>query len=295
MNKVTKRGSNPVPRVGELLDILESASIFSKLDLLSGYYQVRMDEDSIAKTAFSTRYGTFEYLVVPFGLTNAPPTFMRAMHNIFHELLDKSVILYLDDILVFSKTHEEHIIHLRQVFQKFRDNQLYAKLSKCEFMLKEISFLGHVLSKGTVAMDPAEIEAVRNWKKPQSPSDVRSFIGLAGYYHKFVKDFAPIAAPLYELMNETPSTFVWTETHLAAFDTLIKAVTSAPVLRTADFSRPFVVYCDASLAAVGGVLTHEFEDGEHPIAYLSHKLNDTEKNYPVHELELMAIVMCLDK
>jgi len=182
-----------------------------------------------------------------------------------------------------------------KIFKRCCDNQLYAKLSICEFMLKEISFLGHVLSKGTVAMDPAKIEAVRNWKKPQSPSDVRSFIGLAGYYHKFVKDFASIAAPLYELMNETPSTFVWTETHQAAFDTLIKAVTSAPVLRTADFSRPFVVYCDASLAAVGGVLTQEFEDGEHPIAYLSHKLNDTEKNYPVHALELMAIVMCLDK
>lgn len=147
-----------------------------------------MSEDSICKTALSTRYGTFEYIVVPFGLTNAPPTFMRAMHNIFHDLLDNSVILYLDDILIFSRSVEEHLSHLRKVFEKLREHKLYAKLTKCKFSLSKISFLGHVLSKGTVAMDPEKISTVKNWKIPANVTELRSFVGLAGYYHRFCKD-----------------------------------------------------------------------------------------------------------
>jgi len=295
LNAVTRRDTNPVPRVGELLDILGSASIFSKLDLLSGYHQVRMSEESITKTAFSTRYGTFEYLVVPFGLSNAPPTFMRAMHNIFHDLLDKILILYLDDILIFSNSEEDHLKHLEQVFMRLRAHKLYAKLSKCEFLMKEISFLGHVLSAGSVAMDPEKISAIKDWKTPNCSSDVRSFIGLAGYYHRFVKDFAEIAAPLYKTMNLDEKKFTWSEVEELSFRKLIDAISSAPVLRTANFDLPFLVTCDASIHAVGGVLSQQFSDGEHPIAFISHKLSPAESNYPVHELELLAIVTCLKK
>lgn len=294
LNAITKKDSNPVPRINELLDILGKARYFSKLDLLSGYHQVLMDTDSIEKTGFKTRYGHFEYLVVPFGLTNAPPTFMRAMNNIFHDVLDKFVILYLDDILIFSETEQEHLEHLKIVFEKFRKQKLYAKKSKCEFMMTKISFLGHTLSEGKVAMDEDKVKAIREWKTPKSATDVRSFIGLAGYYHRFVEDFAEIAAPLYKLMTNDQA-FVWDADADLAFKQLIEAISSAPVLRTPDFSRPFIVTCDASINAVGGVLSQVFDDGDHPIAFLSHKLSPAETNYPVHELELLAIYTCVTK
>lgn len=253
-----------------------------------------MDQDSIEKTAFSTRYGCFEYLVMPFGLSNAPPTFMRLMNKVFHEFLDRFVVIYLDDILVFSRSIDKHLDHLKQVLDRLRQEKLFAKRSKCEFNIKEIAFLGHVLSAGKVAMDPSKVSALREWSTPKSASDVRRFIGLAGYYHRFVNKFAEIAAPLYAAMAKM-SDFTWTEIHETAFRRLIDSISSAPVLRIPDFSKPFIVTCDASVIAVGSVLSQIFHDGEHPIAFYSHKLESAESRYPSHELELLAIVKSLER
>ena len=189
LNRVTIRNQYPLPRIDELFDQLQGSRVYSKIDLRSGYHQLRVQESDVPKTAFRTRYEHYEFLVMSFGLTNAPTAFMDLMNRVFQPYLDRFVIVFIDDILVYSGSSEEHLEHLRIVLQTLRERQLYAKLRKCQFWLDRVAFLGHVISVEGVSVDPKKIEAVVNWKPPKNVSEVRSFLGLAGYYRKFVEGF----------------------------------------------------------------------------------------------------------
>ncbi|WVZ88944.1 hypothetical protein U9M48_035411 [Paspalum notatum var. saurae] len=269
LNDVTVKNKYPLPRIDDLFDQMKGASVFSKIDLRSGYHQLKIRASDIPKTAFVSRYGLYEFTVMSFGLTNAPAYFMYLMNKVFMEYLDKFVVVFIDDILVFSVNEEEHEKHLRMVLQKLRENQLYAKLSKCEFWLLEVSFLGHIISKGGISVDPSKIKAVQDWVAPQNVSEIRSFLGLAGYYRRFVKNFSKIAQPLR-------ATFEWTNKCRLSFEELKKRLTTAPVLIMPDVQKSFTVYCDASRQGLGCVL-----------------MQDGHVNYPTHDLELAAVVHAL--
>jgi hypothetical protein len=246
LNQVTIKNRYPLPRIDDLMDQLVGACVFSKIDLRSGYHQIRVKAEDIPKTAFRTRYGHYEYSVMPFGVTNAPGVFMEYMNRIFHSYLDKFVVVFIDDILVYSKTEEEHAEHLRIVLKTLREKKLYAKLSKCEFWLKEVSFLGHVISSGGIAVDPSKVDAVLKWGTPESVFEIRSFLGFAGYYRRFIEGFSRLALPLTRLTRKGQA-FVWDNLCEKSFQELKRRLTSAPVLILPKPNEPFVVYCDASL------------------------------------------------
>ena len=292
LNKITIKNRYPLPRIDELLDQLHGARIFSKLDLASGYHQVRVATEDIPKTAFRTRHGHFEFKVLPFGLTNAPATFMALMNDVLRPYLDKCVVVFLDDVLIYSKSIEEHAHHLRQVLNAFRRHRLYAKPSKCEIGLEQVDFLGHTITVDGIQVDKKKIQAVEEWPTPTCATDVRSFLGLAGFYRRFVHGFARIAAPLTALTG-AKAAWKWTTQEHTAFLALKKALTTTPVLATPDFTRPFEVYTDASQRAIGAILLQDQGRGLQPIAYESRKMNDAEQNYPTHEQELLAIVHAL--
>jgi hypothetical protein len=235
---------------------MKGASMFSKIDLRSGYHQLKIRETDIPKTAFHTRYGLYEYTMMSFGLINAPAYFMYLMNKVFMEYLDKFIIVFLDDILIFSKTVEEHAEHLRLVLEKLRSNQLYAKFSKCEFWLIEATFLGHVISAGGVSVDLGTVKDVLNWIPPTTALEIQSFLGLAGYYRRFIKDSSKIAKPMTKLLEKN-KVFEWTTECEASFEELRKRLTSAPVLVLLDLTKKFDIYCDASRQGLGCVLMQE--------------------------------------
>ncbi|KAL0562064.1 hypothetical protein IC582_002514 [Cucumis melo] len=288
LNKVTVKNRYPLPRIDDLFDQLQGATVFSKIDLRSGYHQLRIKDEDVPKTAFRSRYGHYEFIVMSFGLTNAPAVFMDLMNRVFREFLDTFVIVFIDDILIYSKTEAEHEEHLRMVLQTLRDNKLYAKFSKCEFWLKQVSFLGHVVSKAGVSVDPAKIEAVTGWTRPSTVSEVRSFLGLAGYYRRFVENFSRIATPLTQLTRKG-APFVWSKACEDSFQTLKQKLVTAPVLTVPDGSGNFVIYSDASKKGLGCVLMQQGK----VVAYASRQLNSHEQNYPTHDLELAAVVFAL--
>ncbi|WVZ97431.1 hypothetical protein U9M48_042971 [Paspalum notatum var. saurae] len=288
LNDVTIKNKYPLPRIDDLFDQLQGACVFSKIDLRSGYHQLKIRPSDIPKTAFITRFGLYEYTVMSFGLTNAPAYFMNLMNKVFMEYLDKFVVVFIDDILIYSKTEEEHEEHLRLVLQKLRDHKLYAKLSKCEFWLDQVPFLGHIVSKGGIMVDPSKISSVMDWKVPEVVREVRGFLGLAGYYRRFIESFSRIAKPMTSLL-EKGVPFNWTKERQAAFDELKKRLTTAPVLTLPDLTKSFTVYCDASKEGLGCVLMQEGK----VIAYASRQLRKHEVNYPTHDLELAAVVHAL--
>nr|CAH66120.1 OSIGBa0146N20.5 [Oryza sativa] len=288
LNEVTIKNKYPLPRIDDLFDQLKGATVFSKIDLRSGYHQLRIREEDIPKTAFTTRYGLFECTVMSFGLTNAPAFFMNLMNKVFMEYLDKFVVVFIDDILIYSKTKEEHEEHLRLALEKLREHQLYAKFSKCEFWLSEVKFLGHVISSGGVAVDPSNVESVLNWKQPKTVSEVRSFLGLAGYYRRFIENFSKIARPMTRLLQKEVK-YKWTEDCEQSFQELKKRLVTAPVLILPDSRKDFQVYCDASRLGLGCVLMQEGK----VVAYASRQLRPHENNYPTHDLELAAVVHAL--
>ena len=247
-----------------------------------------MQEIDVPKTAFRRRYGLYEFLVMPFGLTNAPAAFMDLMNRVFQSYLDRFVIVFIDDILVYSGSSEEHSEHLRIVLQTLRERQLYAKLSKCQFWLDKVAFLGHVISDNGVSVDPQKIEAVVNWKPPKKVSEVRSFLGLAGYYRKFVEGFSRIAAPLTKLTRKDVK-YDWVDACQQSFEGLKDRLTSAPVLALPNGKDGFVVYSDASRQGLGCVLMQN----DRVIAYASRQLKKHEENYPTHGLELAVVVFAL--
>ncbi len=288
LNKLTIKNKYPLPRIDELLDRLVGAKHFSKIDLRSGYHQVRIAEQDINKTAFNTRYGHYEFLVLPFGLCNAPATFMYLMNELFKPYLDKFVIVYIDDILIYSKTLEEHKQHVRNVMEILRKNQLYAKKEKCELFRTEVSFLGHRVNGHGINMEQDKVKSVLEWPTPTNIEQIQKFLGLSGYYRKFIKNFSTICAPISELLNKKIQ-FKWTERQQLAFETLKHAMTTAPILALPDPALPYVIKTDASGFAIGAELS---QDGR-PVAYLSHKLNPAERNYATHEKEQLAIVRSL--
>ncbi|WVZ52781.1 hypothetical protein U9M48_003803 [Paspalum notatum var. saurae] len=288
LNDVTIKNKYPLPRIDDLFDQLQGACVFSKIDLRSGYHQMKIRPSDIPKTAFVSRFGLYEYTVMSFGLTNAPAYFMNLMNKVFMEYLDKFVVVFIDDILIYSKTEEEHEEHLRLVLQKLREHKLYAKLSKCEFWLDQVPFLGHIVSKGGIMVDPSKNRSVMDWKVPEVMKEVRGFLGLARYYRRFIESFSWIAKPMTSLL-EKGVPFIWTKERQAAFDELKKRLTTAPVLTLPDLTKSFTVYCDASKEGLGCVLMQEGK----VIAYASCQLRKHEVNYPTHDLELAAAVHAL--
>jgi hypothetical protein len=288
LKAVTIKNKYPFPRIDVLFDQLVRAKVFSKIDLCSGYHQIKIRASDIPKTAFSTRYGLYEYLVMSFGLTNAPAYFMYLMNSIFMPKLDKFVVVFINDILVYSKNEEEHAGHLHVVLQRLREHRLYAKLSKCDFWLKEIKFLGHTISQAGIAVDPDKVQEVMNWKPPTTVRQIQSFLGLASYYRRFIPDFSRIAKPLTELLKKGAK-FEWGQKCEDAFHTLRQHLTTTPVLAQPDNNKPFDVYCDASGTGLGCVLMQD----NRVIAYASRALRPHEQNYPTHDLELAAMVHAL--
>ena len=288
LNQVTVKNKYPLPRIDDLFDQLQGAMVFSKIDLRSGYHQLKIAEQDIPKTAFRTRYGHYEFLVMPFGLTNAPAAFMALMNRVFQPYLDQFVIVFIDDILVYSRDKEEHANHLRTVLQTLRGKQLYAKLSKCEFWLDQVVFLGHVISNGGIEVDPRKVEAVVQWAVPTNVSELRSFLGMAGYYRRFIEGFSIIAGPLTKLLRKDVQ-WVWTASCQSSFDELKQKLTSAPVLTIPTGKGGFTVYSDASYQGLGCVLMQHNK----VVAYASRQLRPHEVSYPVHDLELAAVVHAL--
>ncbi len=305
LNAATQRNRYPLPRVDELFDQLQGARYFSKIDLRTGYWQIRVAAEDVPKTAFTSRHGHFEWLVLPMGLTNAPAEFMALMENTFREELNRSVLVFLDDILIYSRTLEEHERHLRAVLQRLQSQKLYAKLSKCQFMRQEVEFLGHFVGRAGVRMVEGKVAAVQRWPTPQCQKEVEQFLGLAGYYRRFIAGFSRLAAPLSQLCGtlqkakggarRTPprKPFVWGAEQQEAFQALKGAVSSAPCLAIPDPQREFIVHTDASGYATGAVLMQQFDEGLRPIAFLSKKMTPAQRNYPVHEQELLAILNAL--
>jgi hypothetical protein len=253
LNEVTVKNEYPLPMIDDLFDQLKGACVFLKIDLRSGYHKLKIRATNIPKTAFITRYGLYKYTVMSFRLTNAPAYFMYLMNNVFMEYLDKFLVVFIDDILIFSKNEDDHDEHLCVVLQKLRENQLYAKLSKCEFWLKEVSFLGHIISEGGISMDPSKVKDVLSWKTPQNVLDIKSFLGLAGYYRRFIKGFSKISKPMMELLAKG-NTFEWMPRRETGFQELKKRLTTTPVLTMPDMEKLFSIYCDASGQGLGCVL-----------------------------------------
>ncbi|KAA0040646.1 DNA/RNA polymerases superfamily protein [Cucumis melo var. makuwa] len=256
LNKVTIRNKYLLPRIDDLFDQLKGAALFSKIDLRSGYHQLKVRESDIAKTAFRTRYGHYEFRVMPFGLTNAPAVFMDLINRIFHRYLDQFVTVFIDDILVYLVDRESHEEHLRIVLQTLREKQLYAKFSKCEFWLEQVVFLGHVVSAKGVSVDPQKVEAIVNWERPISATKVRSFLGLAGYYRLFIEDFCRLALPLTTLTRKNVK-FEWSDKYEQSFQELKKRLVTAPILALPVTGKDYVIYCDASRLGLGCVLMQD--------------------------------------
>jgi hypothetical protein len=288
LNDVTMKNKYPLPRIEDLFDRMRDARIFSKIELRSGYHQVKIRPSDIPKTAFSTRYGLYEFTVMSFGLTNAPAYFMNLMNKMFMEYLDKLVVVFIEDILIYSKSESDHEEHLRLVLQKLRDNQLYAKYSKCEFWIDEVSFLVHIISNGGISADPAKVKEIVVWSIPTTVTEIWSFLGLAGYYWRFIEGFAKIAKPMTSLL-EKGREFKWDEKCQDSFDQLKKRLMLPPVLIMLDLQKGFDIYCDACGQGLGCVLMQE----GHVIAYASRQLRKHELNYPTHDLELAAVVHAL--
>ncbi|GKA96489.1 putative nucleotidyltransferase, ribonuclease H [Tanacetum coccineum] len=288
LNKLTIKNRYPLPRIDDLFDQLQGSQFFSKIDLRSGYHQLRVHKDDILKTAFRTRYGHFDFTVMPFGLTNAPAVFMELMNRVCRPYLDKFMIVFIDDILIYSKTWEEHVEHLRSFLELLKKEKPYAKFSKCEFWLREVQFLVHVINGNEIHVDPSKIEAVKNWKALRTPSKVRSFLGLAGYYQRFIDNFSKIAKSL-TILTQKCKTFDWGEERELAFQTLKDKLCNAPVLAFPDGPEDFVVYYDVSGIGLGCMLMQRGK----VIAYASRQLKIHEKNYTIHDLELGAVVFVL--
>lgn len=256
LNALTVKTAFPIPVFEQLMDELYGARYFSTLDLLSGYHQIRLREGEEPKTAFSTHVGHYEFKVVAFGLTGAPGTFQGAMNTTLKPLLRKCAIVFFDDILIYSKTFEEHLEHLTQVFTLLAKDQWHIKLSKCKFAQQQIVYLGHVISEHGVATDPTKLEAVSSWPVPTSAKDLRSFLGFSGFYRRFIRNYAVIAKPLTVLLKKN-SLFVWTSEHDTAFQSLKTSLCSAPILALPDFSKQFCIETDASKYGVGAVLLQD--------------------------------------
>jgi transposase InsO family protein len=287
LNSCTVKDSFPIPVAEELFDELHGARFFSKLDLRSGYHQVRVHPNDVEKTAFRTHHGHFEFLVMPFGLTNAPATFQALMNLVLQPFLRRCVLVFFDDILVYNNSWTEHLQHLCAILDVLRSHRLHVKQSKCSFATETVSYLGHIISADGVAMDSTKVDAMSSWPVPASAHALRGFLGLAGYYRRFIMDFGAVAAPLTQLLKK--NAFLWSDAATTAFEALKKALTEALVLHLPDFSQEFVVDCDASGSGFGAIL-HQ-RGG--PIAYFSRQFAPRHLNLAAYERELIGLVQAV--
>ena len=289
LNAVTRKDAYPLPRIDDTLDTLGNAKWFSTLDLISGYWQVELSKEAQEKTAFSTPEGLFEFKVLPFGLSNAPATFQRLMDLVLSGLQWSACLVYMDDIIVYGNTFSAHLHNLAAVFARLRQAGLKLQSQKCFLLQKEVSYLGHVVSERGVSPDPLKTEKVASWPIPKSAQEVQQFLGLAGYYRRFIKHFAAIARPLHRL-TEKNHKFSWTKECQESFEKLRCLLTTSPTLAFPDFSHPFVLDTDASDFGLGGVLSQSINGEERPIAYASRALSKPERNYCTTRKELLAMV-----
>lgn len=293
LNSVTKVDAYPIPRVDDCLEALVGNSWFSSMDLCSGFWQVKMDENDIYKTAFSTSSnGMYHFKVMPFGLVNSPATFQRLMENVLRGLQWVQSLLYIDDIITPGKTVGESLARLENVFVRLQEYNLKLKASKCIFFQKSITFLGHVVSEEGISTDDSKISTIKTWPIPQNQKEVRSFLGLTGYYRKFVKGYADIARPLHKLC-EKKAKYIWDDSCKKAFDNLKLALTTAPILAYPRPECQFILDTDASHDATGAVLSQIIDGNEHAIAYMSKTMNQHEKQYCITRKELLAVVRAL--
>lgn len=297
LNAVTSKDNFPLPRIDVTLDALGGSKLFSTLDLKSGYWQVEVEKESRAKTAFVMPTGLYEFETMPFGLANAPATFQRLMTKVLEDLIPNKCLVYMDDVIVHSKTLEEHRTHLKEVFDKLRRAGLTLNPKKCVFLKKSVTFLGHVVSGKGIQPDPSHTDKIQNWPTPVNVEELRSFLGLASYYRRFIKDFAHIAAPLHALTNKGKP-WIWSPENEQAFKELKSRLIQAPILAFPDVSEghaQFILDTDASNRAIGGVLSQRQEDGlEHPIAYGSKVLSKAERNYSTTKKEMFALKYFLE-
>ena len=295
VNAVTETDAYPLPNINEILESLSGASLFSTIDLNSGYWQVPMDPCSKAKTAFVTHSGLYHFNVMPFGLKNAPATFQRLMEKVLEGLRGEICLVYLDDIIIYSSAVTQHFERLRTVIDRLQKANLTINLKKSRFCLQELRFLGHIVSGQGVSADPDKVEAIRSYPAPTNLKEVQSFLGLAGWYHKFVPDFSKIAEPLNDLKKKGRS-FFWSQACQNSFDKLKSSLISPPILGHPNLNLPFFVYTDASNTGLGAVLTQRADTGsEVVLAYASRTLNRAEINYSVTEKECLAIIWALER
>ena len=289
LNDITQKDSYPLPRIDDTIDALSGAQWFSTLDLKSGYWQVPLEEDAKEKTAFSTGTGLWQFTVMPFGLCNAPATFERLMEQVLSGLPTSIALLYLDDILVPGRTFNQQIENLRTVFQRLKSARLKLNPKKCILFRKEVKYLGHVVSAHGVVPDPGKIKAIVTWPRPACVRDVRSFLGLASYYRRFIAGYSEVAAPLH-LYTQKGVPFVWSEAAEAAFTRLKEILSNAPVLAYPDPAATFILGTDASNEGIGAVLSQGIDGEERPVAFFSRTLTRPQRNFCVTRRELLAVV-----
>ena len=292
LNSISKKDVYPLPRIDDILDTLGGMKFFSSVDLAAGYWQIGMDAESAAKSAFITHQGLHEFVWMPFGMCNAPATFQTLMEKVLSGLIWKTCFVYIDDVLVCSNTFAEHLNHLQQVFARLRCAGLRLRANKCLFLREEVPYLGHVVTRHGIHPDPTKTEKMRKYPVPLDVSQTRQFLGLASYYRRFVPEFSKIASPLHSLLKQD-AVFCWTTECQQAFDQLKRLLVNAPVLAYPQFQsgHPFIVETDASLKGLGAVLAQQQADDKvHPIAFASRSLSFHERNYGITELETLGLI-----
>jgi hypothetical protein len=287
INNITIRYRYPIPRLDDMLDEFSGAILFTKIDLRSGYNQIRMKLGDEWKTTFKTKFGLYEWLVMPFGLTNAPNTFMRLVNEKLRPFIGLFVVIYFDDILIYNKSMEDHLKHLSVVFDALHATHLFANLDKCMFCT-HVLFLGYVVTPQGIEVDSNKIAAIQEWPTSTTITQIQSLLGIAGLYRTFVRDFSSIAAPLHELTKKDVP-FAWSDSQEVAFCTLKDKLTHAPLLQLPDFNKEFELECDASGIGLGAVLLQEGK----PVAYFSEKLSGASLKYSTYDKELYALVRTL--
>jgi len=295
LNDITVRISYPLPLIHDMLENLKTGKIFSKLDLRVAFNLIRIKKGDEYKTAFTCKYGHYEYLVMPFGLKNAPAVFQHFLNDVLEDVLGKFAYCYIDDIIVFSPDVESHLEHLKIILKKLQDAGLYAKLEKCEFCVPFLDFLGHRISSDGILMDPKKVSSILEWPVPSNVKELQSFLGLTNYYRRFIPGFSLLCNPLNRLLKKH-SKFVWTNDQQSAFDTIKSKFSSKPILAYPNRDLPFLVETDSSNFAFGAILsqTSPFDNKTHPVAFYSRSLTLAERNYPIYDKEFLAIVDSLE-
>jgi len=292
LNDLTVKNVYPLPLIHELLDRMAGSSIFTKLDLKDAYWLIRIKKGDEWKTAFRTRYGLFEYLVMPFGLSNAPGQFQSYVNKLFSDMLDLFVCTYLDDFMIFSKTYADHVQHVGKVLQRMIDHKLEANLKKCVFHTDRVEFLGYEITPLGVNMCQDRVKSVMDWAVPHDLKSLQSFLGFCNFYRSFIKDYSLIAAPLTD-MTKKGRAWNWTTVEQAAFERMKEQFGTAEVVRHFDPALPIVLETDASDFALSGILSQQHSDGLRPVSFYSRKFQPAELNYDTHDKELLAIIECL--